>query len=122
MPSLEPWQHLEGRASSPTHPFFFFFFFWFLVFNGDRLGKLTTVQVALRGNQGHLSRGIVGMPDWGILHDLADRHQEALSPATGALLTPGGHFSPLGTSHRPGPGSVSPWVSDSRYHLLQGLH
>lgn len=93
-----------------------------LVFNGDRLGKLTTVQVALRGNQGHLSRGIVGMPDWGILHDLADRHQEALSPATGALLTPGGHFSPLGTSHRPGPGSVSPWVSDSRYHLLQGLH
>lgn len=37
---------------------------WFLVFNGDRQGKLM-VQVALRGNQGHLSRGVVGIPDWG---------------------------------------------------------
>lgn len=36
----------------------------FLVFNGDRRGKLM-VQVALRGNQGHPSRGVVGIPDWG---------------------------------------------------------
>lgn len=39
---------------------------WFLVFNADRLGQLT-VRVALRGNQGQLSRGILGIPDSGSL-------------------------------------------------------
>lgn len=39
---------------------------WFLVFNADTLGQLT-VRVALRGNQGQLSRGFMEIPDSGSL-------------------------------------------------------